>query len=129
MDGPRLRSDRLEIRAGRLWIWRAGLCATYGLEGFARRHLVAPEGDDPGRVDHSNLRLYVYHDDDVEIYINGELAASDAGYVTRYVPLEISKKALSILKSGENITLAVHCHQDGGGQGIDVGFADVEESH
>lgn len=88
---------------------------------WLRREVTLPEGD------HPHLQLYVFHDDDVEIYINGILAASEKGYVTAYLPLEIAPSVLAGLTPGATITVAVHCHQFTGGQGIDVGFADVGE--
>jgi len=86
---------------------------------WLRREVTIP-GDDL-----RNLQLYVYHDDDVEIYIDGTIAAKESGFVTEYTPMEISASARRALKPGRKITLAVHCHQFSGGQGIDVGFADV----
>ena len=74
-----------------------------------------------------NLEFNVFHDEDVEIYVNGVLAASAAGFVTSYDVLPIKSVALNLLKPGAKITLAVHCHQTVGGQGIDVGIADVTE--
>ena len=61
----------------------------------------------------------------MEIYVNGVLASSEEGFTTGYVPLEISRSALALLKPGANVTLAVHCHQTTGGQNIDVGLANV----
>ncbi len=69
-----------------------------------------------------DLQLIVYHDEDLEVYVNGVLAAKVAGYDNSYEPVEISPAAKAILKSGAKITLAVHCHQTSGGQGVDVGF-------
>ena len=68
----------------------------------------------------ANLQLLVYHDEDVEVYVNGVLAAKEGGFVNSYGPLEISKTAREMLKPSAKITLAVHCHQTEGGQGIDV---------
>jgi hypothetical protein len=68
------------------------------------------------------LKCIVYHDEDVEVYVNGVLASSEGGFVTGYGPLDITADALKVLKPGTKITLAVHCHQTTGGQGIDVGF-------
>ncbi len=67
-------------------------------------------------------KLLVFHDEDTEIYLNGILAAKVGGFTTAYIPVEISELAMKNLKPGENV-LAVHCHQTGGGQGIDVGIA------
>lgn len=73
----------------------------------------------------SNLRFYVDHDEDVEIYVNGVLAASEGGFTTSYVPLEINPPALALLRPGATVTLAVHCHQTTGGQNIDVGLVNL----
>jgi hypothetical protein len=75
----------------------------------------------------SNPQFYVYHDEDVEIYVNGELAASETGFTTGYVPLEINSAAKTLLKPGAHLLLAAHCHQTTGGQNIDIGLANVVE--
>ena len=69
----------------------------------------------------------MHYDEDSEVYINGVLAATVKGYTTSYVAVDISKQALAALKPGKN-TLAVHCHQTGGGQCIDVGIVEVIEA-
>ena len=88
---------------------------------WIRRTFTMPAGTFP------HLQFMVFHDEDVEIYVNGILAASEAGYVTRYVNLPIRPEALAELKPGATVTLAAHCHQTVGGQGIDIGLADVRE--
>ena len=88
---------------------------------WLRRELTLPTQN------YSHLKFYVYHDEDVEIYVNGELAASDSGFTTGYVPLDITPKAKAALKPGARVVLAAHCHQTGGGQGVDLGIADVKE--
>ena len=75
----------------------------------------------------SNLQFYVCHDEDVEIYVNGVLAATESGFNASYDTLEIKPAAMALLKPGATFTLAVHCHQTEGGQNIDVGMVNVEE--
>jgi hypothetical protein len=86
---------------------------------WLRREMTVPQGD------HRGLQFVCYHDEDVEIYVNGSLAAEESGFVTSYVPMEISREAREQMKPGAKILVAVHCHQTVGGQGIDVGLADV----
>ena len=69
----------------------------------------------------SGIQLQVFHDEDAEIYLNGVLAVKLSGYITDYDEFEISKEAAAALQPGRN-TIAVHCHQTTGGQGIDVGI-------
>jgi hypothetical protein len=73
----------------------------------------------------SNLRFFVDHDEDVEVYVNGVLASTESGFTSTYVPLEISPAALALLQPGATVTLAVHCHQTTGGQNIDVGLVNL----
>jgi hypothetical protein len=86
---------------------------------WLRRELTLPAGP------YANLEFLVFHDEDLEIYVNGVRAAQEDGFLTDYQPLEISAAALALLKPGAKITLAVHCHQTTGGQGVDVGLVNV----
>ncbi len=70
----------------------------------------------------SNLVVNVHHDEDVEVYINGTLAYSASGYISAYSHFAITDAGRAALKLSAANTLAVHCHQTGGGQFVDVGF-------
>jgi Domain of unknown function (DUF4965)/Domain of unknown function (DUF5127)/Domain of unknown function (DUF1793)/Domain of unknown function (DUF4964) len=115
--------------------WRQGP-ASFGTEGtpgavvrttwssddiWLRRQITMPAAV------YSNLQFYVDHDEDVEIYVDGILAATEGGFTTSYVPLEIRPEARARLQPGRSVTLAVHCHQTTGGQNIDVGLVNVVE--
>jgi hypothetical protein len=71
--------------------------------------------------DLSSLKLQIFHDEDLEVYFNGVLAVKLSGFITDYDDFEIAKEALAALRPGAN-TIAVHCHQTTGGQGVDVGI-------
>jgi len=77
-------------------------------------------------VDRSHLKWVLFHDEDVEVYLNGVLAASEPSYITSYETLDINPDALRLLRPGATITLAAHCHQTTGGQGVDIGLAEVK---
>ena len=89
---------------------------------WMRREITMPANLDPARV-----QLFLYHDENAEVYIDGILAAREPGYGTTYQPIEISEAARARLKPGARLVIAVHCHQTGGGQGIDLGFVDVSQ--
>ena len=74
----------------------------------------------------NDLQLILFHDEDAEIYINGVLATEATGFNSKYDPYKISDAAKSTLKPGKNV-FAVHVHQTGGGQFIDMGLATVKE--
>ena len=61
---------------------------------WLRREFTMPERRVP------DLQFLVYHDEDVEIYVNGVLAASAGGYNNEYEPMEISKAARGAAEAG-----------------------------
>jgi hypothetical protein len=71
-----------------------------------------------------DLRLYIHHDENVEVYINGVLAGRFGGYTTRYEVRRLNEAGKRALRVGRNV-IAIHCHQTGGGQYIDAGLATV----
>jgi hypothetical protein len=79
---------------------------------------------DAGRV---GLALLIHHDEDAEVYLNGTLVAAVKGYTTDYALVPLDEKSAAALTSGQN-TLALHCHQTGGGQYIDVGLSRLVEA-
>jgi hypothetical protein len=68
------------------------------------------------------LKFSVYHDEEVEIYINGVLAASASGYTSNWVSLPVTDEGKAAVRYGECNLLAVRCRQSSGGQYIDAGL-------
>jgi hypothetical protein len=69
-----------------------------------------------------DLLLVAHHDEDFQLYVNGVLAARRNGYSTDYEEMPLNNAGIQALKPGANV-IAIHCHQTGGGQYIDAGFA------
>lgn len=74
-----------------------------------------------------NIELWLHHDDDVQVYINGVLAMQNHGWTTSYDATPVSEAAKAALKPGNNL-IAVHCLQTGGGQYVDLGFVDIKNN-
>jgi hypothetical protein len=89
---------------------------------WLRREITLPASVDPARV-----QLLTYHDEGIEVYFDGILAAKESGYLTSYQTVEIRAAARDSLKPDARVILAVHCHQTGGGQGVDVGIVEVDD--
>jgi hypothetical protein len=74
-------------------------------------------------LDFNKLSLKLHHDDEAEVYINGEKIAEQSGANGDLLHITLSPAAISKLKKGENI-LALHCTNTGGGAWLDAGLAD-----
>jgi hypothetical protein len=74
----------------------------------------------------TNPHLRVFHDDDAEVYVNGERIATLPGSVSGYSYVRLDAKALGMFHAGAN-TLAIHVKQVRGGQFIDAGIVEVIE--
>jgi hypothetical protein len=74
----------------------------------------------------ADLRPLAYHDEDAEVYVNGALIKRIPGYMNGYGLVPLPQETQKAFKKGRN-TLAVHCRQTGGDQGIDVGLVLVQK--
>jgi hypothetical protein len=63
----------------------------------------------------------LFHDDDVVIYINGSEVLNQKFWVTEHRRFELTAAVRSTIQKGAN-TIAIHCYQSHGWQGIDVGL-------
>jgi Glycosyl hydrolases family 2, sugar binding domain/Glycosyl hydrolases family 2/Glycosyl hydrolases family 2, TIM barrel domain len=72
-----------------------------------------------------NAALYIHHDEDAEVFLNGTQVAALKGYITNYKVVPLDAKQRAALRPGKNL-VAVHCRQTGGGQFIDVHVVDAK---
>lgn len=74
----------------------------------------------------TNLALLIHHDEDAEVFLNGQKIADEKGYTTDYKILPITSEQKKVLLTKGTNLLAVHCKQTGGGQYIDVHVVDAD---
>jgi hypothetical protein len=67
------------------------------------------------------LAVRLHHDEDAEVYLNGVEISRVSRWTTGYGNLPLDSTAISALRNGHNV-LAIHCHQQSGGQYIDAGI-------
>lgn len=63
--------------------------------------------------------LVIFYDEDTEVFVNGQLIWKRGGFTTTYDAFAVTETLKKALKPGSN-TLAVHTHQTGGGQFLDL---------
>jgi hypothetical protein len=81
---------------------------------------------DVADVAFTDPQLRVFHDEDAEIYINGQLVAELAGSNAGFAFVPFTGAARAAVQQGRN-TIAVHVKQTRGGQFVDVGIVDVRD--
>ncbi|KAA8477202.1 uncharacterized protein DUF4964 [Arcticibacter tournemirensis] len=69
----------------------------------------------------SSLYLKIYHDDNVEVYLNGRKIYEKTGWNSKFEYIDIANAAAKAIKKGENV-LAIHIANTAGGQWLDVGI-------
>ena len=69
------------------------------------------------------LLLNLYHDDNIEVYLNGSLIKSINGYNGNFNLMKLLAGAQSKLTTGQNV-IAIHCKNTAGGSWLDFGLAE-----
>jgi len=67
------------------------------------------------------LVLKLYHDDNIEVYLNGEKIYSVTGWTSDFKLIPLKDKFKDKLKAGDNV-LAIHCANTSGGSWLDAGL-------
>lgn len=93
------------VQARTVWtgsdIW---LQTTFGLESIPK-----------------SVLLHLYHDEDVEIHLNGQPVLRREHHVADYQQIRAPREFMAALQTGRNV-LAVHVKQTAGGQFFDLGL-------
>ena len=71
------------------------------------------------------LKLQIFYDEDVQVWINGIQVVNQPGYVSNYRIFEISQEAKNSIIPGQDNLITVECRHRTGGRFIDLGFAYV----
>ena len=80
----------------------------------------------PATIGDEKVYLYLFHDDDVQIYINGQELLRKDKWTGDYETIELSERQMALFAPGKPNTIAVHCYQDHGGQFIDLGLVTLK---
>ena len=72
-------------------------------------------------IDIDKLVLKLYHDDNVEVYLNGKEVYKFTGWVNSYKLVPLAERFKKRLKVGQNV-LAIHCANTSGGAFLDAGL-------
>jgi hypothetical protein len=75
----------------------------------------------------NQLVLKLHHDDNIEVYLNGDEIYTFTGWTSDYKYIQLKGKFKDRLKSGENV-LAVHCANTAGGSWLDFGLVDERKN-
>ena len=129
-DKPADGWETREFQGGHSWRTGPGGFGTAGTPGA----VVKTEwtGDDVwlrrtftlDKAPSGEVLLNLHHDDDVEVFLNGVLACRLSDATSTYTLTAIAPEAIATLRAGDNV-IAIHCHQRGGGQFIDVGLSEA----
>ncbi len=66
--------------------------------------------------------LRFYHDDNVKVYLNGNLIYERVGWLDRLEYLELDAAIKQNLRKGKNV-IAIHCQNTAGGRHVDIGIS------
>jgi hypothetical protein len=107
--------------------WTAGTAPITENETLSKtvwksRHIWARREFTLDNVPTGNLFLKLQHDDNAEVYVNGELAYQYAGWLSKIQYFALNDAVKKKLKKGKNV-IAIHVENTAGGAWVDVGLS------
>ena len=99
---------------------KAVIRTPWDTETIYMRKTFVPEDMTQEQID--NLKLYIFYDDEVEVYINGVLAFSGDDEMTNYMLFDLSPESIKTIRPGEKNLIAVKSSNSSEGQFIDLGL-------
>jgi hypothetical protein len=76
----------------------------------------------PKNFDSAGIWLDLFHDENVEVYVNGKRLLRERRYLTDYRRVALDTNQATLFTPGGECTIAVHCENSTGGQGVDLGL-------
>jgi hypothetical protein len=70
-------------------------------------------------ADIAAIEARLFHDEDVEVYVNGKRLMRRRGFVRDYQEVPLTDDQRKLFTAGKNV-IAIQCRQTGGGQGVDL---------
>ncbi|MFZ4399937.1 MAG: glutaminase domain-containing protein [Bacteroidales bacterium] len=77
-------------------------------------------------INFNKLILKIQHDEDVQIYLNGELIIDRNGWCNKYLYISLADSIKKKFRKGENL-LAMHCYNSYGVAWLDAGILDEKK--
>lgn len=78
---------------------------------------------DLSKINRTDLVLYMHHDENCEVYINGVKAVVRDDFTSGYGVIAMSPESQKALVANGKNVIAIHCKQTKGGQYIDAGIS------
>jgi hypothetical protein len=67
------------------------------------------------------IALRYFHDDDFEVFVNGEPLFTRQGYTAEYQDVSLAPDQVALFHPGENV-IAIHCWNSHAAQYVDIGL-------
>jgi hypothetical protein len=88
---------------------------------WVSRHIWVRREFNLDKIDFNNLFMKLQHDDNAEVYLNGEMIYSYVGWLSKFQYFQMEEKVRKRLTKGKNV-FAIHVENTGGGAWVDIGI-------
>jgi hypothetical protein len=116
-------------------VWKSGK-GGFGREGTPGARISTPWLEDgiwlrtkidvPAGFGQKPVWIDLHHDENAEVYVNGQLLLRKPRYTVGYERIVLAPEQVALFKPGAPNAVAIHCRHTSGGQYIDLALTTVE---